>query len=299
MADPFSLDVSTSPDPTVAAEIGRALDADNDRWAPRNAVPIRVTLRDDRGNLLGGLVAGTAWGWLHVELLWVAEGLRGHGLGSRLLAAAEARARSLGCTRAYVSTLAWQAPDFYRRHGYRAFAEAPSFAAGQARFWLAKSLVDDGAVAPLVQRIRAAALIFRDDALLVVEHRDHARGIAWWSPPGGGVEGTEPIAACAEREVREETGLAVRAGRLAYVLDLLVPDFGRRNAEFFFLADDPGGELRHELAADGNRSRAAFLSRPEMAAQRVLPEFLTDVLWQDRADGFPTVRLLGPESTTG
>lgn len=145
-------------------------------------------------------------------------------------------------------------------------------------------------------RNRAAALVFRGDALLVVEHRDHARGIGWWPPPKGGVGGSEPIAACAERGARGETGLAVCAGRPACVMDLLVPDFGWRNAEFL-LADDPGGELRQELTADGDRKRAAFRTRVEMANERLLPSFLTATLWEDRAVGFPTVRPIGPETT--
>jgi ADP-ribose pyrophosphatase YjhB (NUDIX family)/GNAT superfamily N-acetyltransferase len=292
---PLTLAISSTPDPSRAADISRARDAASERWAPRDSGTLAVTLRDPAGELVGGLVADVAFGWLHVELLWVDERRRGRGLGSRLLAAAEDRARELGCTRAYVSTLAWQAPDFYRRHGYRPFAEAPSFVAGQTRFWLAKALTEDAPGVPVTQRMRAAALVFRGDGLLVVEHRDHARGIAWWSPPGGGVEGSEPIAACAEREVWEESGLAVRAGRLAYVMDLLVPEYGRRNAEFFFVADDPGGEVRQELTADGNRNRVAFLSRAAMEHERVLPEFLTETVWEDRAAGFPSVRLIGPE----
>ncbi len=299
MLDGLSLDVSSTPDPTLASAISRALDADSARWMPRDGEAIVVTLRDRAGTLVGGLVAATAWRWLHVELLWVAERLRGQGHGSRLLAAAEERAITLGCTRAYVSTLAWQALDFYRRHGYRAFAEAPSFAAGHSRFWMAKTLAERAPAMPLVQRIRAATLVFRGEALLLVEHRDHARGVAWWSPPGGGVEGIEPIADCAAREALEETGLELRVGRLAYVMDLLVPDFGRRNAEFFFVADDPGGDPRQEQTADGRSNRVAFLSRAAMTAERVLPAFLTDTLWDDRASGFPTVRLIGPESTEG
>lgn len=82
-------------------------------------------------------------------------------------------------------------------------------------------------------------------------------------------------------------------------MDLLVPDFGRRNAEFFFFADDPGGAPRQELTADGHRNRVAFLSRGEMANERVLPAFLSDTLWEDRASGFPTVRTIDPETTWG
>ena len=37
----------------------------------------------------------------------------------------EARAKSRGCTIFYLTTLSFQAPDFYRRQGYTEFARSP------------------------------------------------------------------------------------------------------------------------------------------------------------------------------
>ncbi|MCF6745271.1 NUDIX domain-containing protein [Blastococcus sp. KM273128] len=51
----------------------------------------------------------------------------------------------------------------------------------------------------------------RDRRLLLVRRRnDPGRGL--WSLPGGRVEPGETVAGAVEREVREETGLRVRAG---------------------------------------------------------------------------------------
>ena len=101
---------------------------------------LAVFLRDAEGTVVGGLVGETFWGWLHVDLLWVAEEARGQGHGSRLLAAAEAEAVGRGCGHAYVETLAFQAPDFYRARGYRVFGELADFPAGHRRYYLAKRL---------------------------------------------------------------------------------------------------------------------------------------------------------------
>ena len=56
--------------------------------APSDRRPLAVLLRAPGGELLGGLWGETAHGWLLVELLFVPEGLRGIGLGIRLIPAA-------------------------------------------------------------------------------------------------------------------------------------------------------------------------------------------------------------------
>ena len=101
---------------------------------------------------MGGLVGETFWDWLHVDLLWVAEELRGRGYGSRLLAAAEAEAVRRGCGHAYLETLGFQAPDFYRARGYRVFGELADFPPGHTRYFMRKSLRADGGGAPLGKR---------------------------------------------------------------------------------------------------------------------------------------------------
>ena len=45
-------------------------------------------------------------------------------LGRKLLAAAEEAARERGCTQVLVSSFTFQAPEFYRRHGYVEFARS-------------------------------------------------------------------------------------------------------------------------------------------------------------------------------
>jgi GNAT superfamily N-acetyltransferase len=90
--------------------------------------------------IVGGVIGATYWDWLHIDLMWVREDLRGCGYGHRLLALAEDEARQRGAKNAYLDTFSFQAPDFYLQHGYQVFGELQDFPAGHQRYFLAKQL---------------------------------------------------------------------------------------------------------------------------------------------------------------
>jgi GNAT superfamily N-acetyltransferase len=93
----------------------------------------------DQG-IVGGVVAAIYWDWLYIDLMWIQEGLRGRGYGSRLLKLVEDEARQRGAKNAYLDTFSFQAPDFYRQHGYRVFGELHDFPPGHQRYFLTKQL---------------------------------------------------------------------------------------------------------------------------------------------------------------
>lgn len=101
---------------------------------------LTIYSRDLHGHVDAGLNGFTSWGWLFVKLLWVSEPLRGMGMGSRLLAAAEAEARTRGCRGVWLDTFGFQARGFYEKRGYRLFGELGDFPAGYSRFFLEKRL---------------------------------------------------------------------------------------------------------------------------------------------------------------
>ncbi|MEU6391304.1 GNAT family N-acetyltransferase [Streptomyces sp. NPDC046939] len=104
-------------------------------------VPLQVWALAEDGSLAGGLDGHTWATWLHVDLLWVADHRRGTGLGSRLLAEAERIAvEEHGCVNSRVETWDFQAPGFYRQHGYDVVAVVPDYPPGVKEFTFTKRL---------------------------------------------------------------------------------------------------------------------------------------------------------------
>ncbi len=114
---------------------------------PPGRRPLAVLIRDDNGQIIGGTLGFTAWGWLFTQWLFVPEPLRGQGMAGRLLAEAEAEAIARGCHGAWIDTFNPQALRAYRRQGYEIFGELPDFPPGRSRAFLQKRL----AVAPVSQ----------------------------------------------------------------------------------------------------------------------------------------------------
>jgi GNAT superfamily N-acetyltransferase len=115
-----------------SSEIGRRLRHFNYSFVGEypEVHPIRLNARGSDDRVVGGIRAVVALYWLRVEVLFVDESVRGTGIGSALLVEAERRARELGAKNAAVETFEWQAPDFYKMHGYVEAARMDGYASG-------------------------------------------------------------------------------------------------------------------------------------------------------------------------
>jgi GNAT superfamily N-acetyltransferase len=101
---------------------------------------LALTVRDSSGAIVAGLSGWTWGGCLAVEYLWVHADWRGKRCGTRLLNAAEAEAVARGCTLAVLDTHSFQAPDFYRQHGYESYGVVDDCPAGHQHIHLRKRL---------------------------------------------------------------------------------------------------------------------------------------------------------------
>lgn len=139
----MTFDVVLTDEPSAADEafVSDGLDEFNFAAAGvQDRQPLAVLVKDPAtGETLGGLTGRTSLGLWFVDLLYLPEKLRGSGLGSRILAEAEAEARRRGCVSGVVYTIQFQAPEFYARHGWTEFGRIP-ISGGRSRIFFRKEL---------------------------------------------------------------------------------------------------------------------------------------------------------------
>ena len=80
---------------------------------------ISFMLRNEDGEILGGITGTIFWYHLHIDFLWVDDSLRGEGYGKKLLDHMEKIARENNCRLIQLDTFSFQAPGFYQKYGYQ------------------------------------------------------------------------------------------------------------------------------------------------------------------------------------
>jgi 8-oxo-dGTP diphosphatase len=89
-------------------------------------------------------------------------------------------------------------------------------------------------------RVRACGICWKDDGLLLVNHK----GITptnFWSPPGGGVEFGQSITETLRKEFKEETGLIVKPGDFLFGCEYIEKPI--HSIELFYAVEYVSGEL--------------------------------------------------------
>jgi GNAT superfamily N-acetyltransferase len=141
MRQPSELQIDNEVTPADEARVVRGLLAFNEaRIGPADERPVKFVARDSGGAVVGGILGHTRWRWLYIAKLWVDESARGHGLGTRLMEAAEDLARSRGCTGVSLDTFDYQARPFYEKLGYELFGTLEGYPPGSRQFYLRKRL---------------------------------------------------------------------------------------------------------------------------------------------------------------
>ena len=80
-------------------------------------------------------------------------------------------------------------------------------------------------------RLRVCGLCWKEDSLLMVNHRLLTKG-DFWAPPGGGIVFGQSAPDALVREFKEETSIGITPGRLLFTCEFLKPPL--HAVELFF-----------------------------------------------------------------
>src|SRR5436305_9057686 len=117
---PFRLDVLDVPDPGELALLeDRVAEAAIAGLGAAQEREFAIFVRDDRGAVIAGVAGIVFGGYCELPTLWVDESLRGRGLGSELMAAAEMQARRRGCAVIMFHAYDTLVRGFHEKLGYR------------------------------------------------------------------------------------------------------------------------------------------------------------------------------------
>ncbi len=102
-------------------------------------VDLAIFVREE-GEVVAG-ISGWTWGdCCELQSLWVQPSLRGRGLATKLIAAAETEASARGCVQTVHFTYDFQAGTLYERNGYRLVARVENYPSGTDALWYQKRL---------------------------------------------------------------------------------------------------------------------------------------------------------------
>ncbi|HUT69582.1 MAG TPA: NUDIX hydrolase [Desulfatiglandales bacterium] len=89
---------------------------------------------------------------------------------------------------------------------------------------------------PSSPHVAVGAVVFKENKVLLIK-RENSPGKGLWAIPGGRVQLGETIQEAAEREIREETGVVIRAKDPVYTFDLIERDTHGRIRFHYVIVD--------------------------------------------------------------
>ncbi|MGX5629401.1 GNAT family N-acetyltransferase [Bacillus thuringiensis] len=101
---------------------------------------VSLVVKNEEGKIFGG-VPGTMYFYhLHIDFLWGDKSVRHDGYGSQLLHKIEEIAKEKECRLILLDSFSFQAPEFYKKHGYREYGVVEDHPKGHSQHFFEKRL---------------------------------------------------------------------------------------------------------------------------------------------------------------
>lgn len=155
----------------------------------------------DASEFVGAIVVQPFWGQLHIKYLFVEEQYRGLGLAKKLMDRALEFGKNLGCQFAFVETMSFQAPEFYKKMGFFNEFSREGYAKNTAFHYLKKPITNSSV--RKITRTGVYGVAVNDGRILLVTQKKgpFAGKLDF---PGGGIEFGESPEDALRREFMEE-----------------------------------------------------------------------------------------------
>lgn len=104
------------------------------------AYPFAIFIRNKEGGIVAGCNGSIIFGSIYTDQLWVDPNLRKRGMGKKLMEAVHEYGKKHGCTISTVATMSFQAPDFYKKLGYKIDFSREGYSKGASCIFMSKKL---------------------------------------------------------------------------------------------------------------------------------------------------------------
>ncbi len=146
---------------------------------------------------------------------------------------------------------------------------------------------------PVSPQVAVGAVVMKEGKVLLVKRKKPpSRG--QWAIPGGSVKLGETLQEAAEREIREETGLRIKANKTVYTFDVIERDEEGRVRFHYVIVDLTADLLGGELHPADDAEDAAWFGPDEIEHAGVnertrafLHEFVSEKIPPSEARSFP------------
>jgi GNAT superfamily N-acetyltransferase len=101
---------------------------------------IQLVIKNDTGQVIGGLCGYSVLGTMTIDDFWVEEPYRGQGYGKGLLVYAEGTAKDRNCIALQTACFSFQNLDFLKNYGFETFGVSDVYPGGVKEYYLIKRL---------------------------------------------------------------------------------------------------------------------------------------------------------------
>ncbi len=126
---------------------------------------------------------------------------------------------------------------------------------------------------PRYPLVAVGAVVFKNNRVLLVR-RGQAPSEDLWAIPGGSVEIGETLQQAAEREILEETGVKIRAGKPIYTFDVIDRDEDGKIRFHYVIVDLAADYVSGDPRAGDDAAEARWVSAHEVNGLEVSPPTL-------------------------